>query len=46
MATNTYSQNAILNLHMENATIEDVINSIEKQTDIISSTIKILWMKP
>ncbi len=32
MATNTYSQNAILNLHMENATIEDVINSIEKQT--------------
>lgn len=33
MAMNTYSQNAMLNLHMENATIEEVINGIEKQTE-------------
>ena len=32
-ATNTYSQNAMLNLHMKNVTIEEVINSIEKQTE-------------
>lgn len=33
MATNSYSQNATLNLHMNNATIEEVINGIEKQTN-------------
>lgn len=33
MATNMYSQSVALNLKMENATIEDVINSIEKQTE-------------
>lgn len=33
LATNTYSQSAMLNLHMENATIEDVISTIEKQSE-------------
>ncbi|MDL2255104.1 TonB-dependent receptor [Parabacteroides sp. OttesenSCG-928-K15] len=31
--TNLYSQTAILNLHLENATIEDVINDIEEQSE-------------
>lgn len=33
MATNTYSQSTILSLQLENATIEDVINKIESETE-------------
>lgn len=33
MATKSYSQSVILNLNMEDATIEDVINTIEKQSE-------------
>lgn len=33
LASNVYSQSAVLNLHVENATIEDIISNIEKQSD-------------
>ncbi len=32
-ATNAYSQRAVLNLHMQNAKLIDVLNEIEEQTD-------------
>ena len=33
MGTNSYSQTAVINLHMNNATVEDVINDIEEQSE-------------
>jgi hypothetical protein len=33
MGMNTYSQKTLINLHMDNTTVEDVINDIEEQSE-------------